>query len=333
MKKLLALILVLTLVLSMGSLAFATPDPEPPELGAEDDWSPIKINKELDVQGLNPSETFNFTIGAGSGLRDNVVIPAPAFDPAIFEISVGEGETAGFANINLPVFTQVGVYTYPISETAGKTAGFDYDDGEYNLVITVINNPAFGEEGEPKFLRVLTLTDGNNVKKDAFKNSFDSGDLTIKKEIKGNYADPDDEFEIIVTLTPVEGKVLNSDAIKHDGGTISVLNETTGEIKIAYSGIKGGDSFTIQNIPYDVNYLVEEVTNEEGFANGYTVNYDELRKGLMNDKAIFTTITNTRITEVPMGVNLDNLPYVLILGAASVGLVAFTLKRRFSDDR
>jgi pilin isopeptide linkage protein len=333
MKKLLALILVLTLVLSMGSLAFATPDPEPPELGAEDDWSPIKINKELDVQGLNPSETFNFTIGAGSGLRDNVVIPAPAFDPAIFEISVGEGETAGFANINLPVFTQVGVYTYPISETAGKTAGFDYDDGEYNLVITVINNPAFGEEGEPKFLRVLTLTDGNNVKKDAFKNSFDSGDLTIKKEIKGNYADPDDEFEIIVTLTPVEGKVLNSSAIEHDRGTISVLNETTGEIKIAYSGIKGGDSFTIQNIPYDVNYLVEEVTNEEGFANGYTVNYDELRKGLMNDKAIFTTITNTRITEVPMGVNLDNLPYVLILGAASVGLVAFTLKRRFSDDR
>jgi putative Mn2+ efflux pump MntP len=82
-----------------------------------------------------------------------------------------------------------------------------------------------------------------------------------------------------------------------------------------------------------VNYFVEEVTNEEGFANGYTVNYDELRKGLMNDKAIFTTITNTRITEVPTGVNLDNLPYVLILGAASVGLVAFTLKRRFSDDR
>ncbi len=317
----------------MGSLAFATPDPEPPELGAEDDWSPIKINKELDVQGLNPSETFNFTIGAGSGLRDNVAIPAPAFDPAIFEISVGEGETAGFANINLPVFTQVGVYTYPISETAGKTAGFDYDDGEYNLVITVINNPAFGEEGEPKFLRVLTLTGDSNVKTDAFKNSFDSGNLTVNKVIAGNYSDPNDEFEIIVTLTPVEGKVLNSDAIKHVGGTISVLNEETGAVKIVYSGIKGGASFTIQNIPYDVNYFVEEVTNEEGFANGYTVAYDELRAGLMNDEAIFTTITNTRITEVPTGVNLDNLPYVLILGAASVGLVAFTLKRRFSDDR
>ncbi|MGB4352643.1 MAG: hypothetical protein WBJ01_09690, partial [Tissierellaceae bacterium] len=139
----------------------------------------------------------------------------------------------------------------------------------------------------------------------------------------------------IVTLTPVEGKVLNSDAIaiEHDRGTISVLNETTGEIKIAYSGIKGGDSFTIQNIPYDVNYLVEEVTGEDGLANGYEVAYDEFAKGLMDSSEKATTITNTRITEVPMGVNLDNLPYVLILGAASVGLVAFTLKRRFSDDR
>lgn len=328
MKKLLALVLVLTLVLGMGVGVFAE---------EYEDWSPIKINKELDVQGLNPSETFNFTIGAGSGLRDNVAIPAPAFDPAIFEISVGKGETAGFANINLPVFTQVGVYTYPISETAGKTAGFDYDDGEYNLVITVINNPAFGEEGEPKFLRVLTLTDGNNVKKDAFKNSFDSGNLTVNKVIAGNYADPNDKFEITVTLTPVEGKVLNSDAIKHDGGTISVLNEETGAVKIVYSGIKGGASFTIQNIPYDVTYTVVETDTGVDYivtyANASGIMGVDSAEDADDAAAKVATITNTRGINVETGINLDNLPYVLILGAASVGLVAFTLKRRFSDDR
>ncbi len=329
MKKLLALILVLTLVLGMGVGVYA-----------EEDWSEVQITKKLTSQGANPAETFNFTVGAGTGVRDGKSITAPGFGQhSTFDITIGEDGLSKSHNLVLPKFTQVGVYTYPISEVEGNTAGMVYDKGPKDLVITVINNVNHDpdDEDSPKFLRVVTITDYDDneepIKVDAFENEFYSGDLTIKKEIKGNYADPNDKFEITVTLTPVEGKVLNSDAIKHVGGTKSVLNETTGEIKIAYSGIKGGDSFTIQNIPYDVNYLVEEVTNEEGFANGYTVNYDELREGLMNDEVIFTTITNTKITEVPMGVNLDNLPYVLILGAASVGLVAFTLKRRFSDDR
>ncbi len=329
MKKLLALVLVLTLVLGMGVGAFA-----------EDDWAEVPINKNLTSQGLNPAETFHFIVGEGSGERDGKDIIAPDFDEYTeFSITIDEGGSFNSYDLVLPEFTQVGVYTYSISEVEGNTAGMVYDDGLKELVITVINNLDYDPEDpdSPKFLRVVTITDYDDnqepIKVDAFENEFYSGDLTVTKVIEGNFADPDDEFEIIVTLTPVEGKVLNSDAIEHDGGTISVLNETTGEIKIAYSGIKGGDSFTIQNIPYDVNYLVEEVTNEEGFANGYTVAYDELRAGLMNDEAIFTTITNTRITEVPTGVNLDNLPYVLILGAASVGLVAFTLKRRFSDDR
>ena len=329
MKKLLALILVLTLVLGMGVGVFA-----------EEDWSEVPITKNLTSQGANPAETFNFIVGAGTGVRDGKSITAPGFGQhSTFDITIGEDGLSKSHNLVLPKFTQVGVYTYPISEVEGNTAGMVYDKGPKDLVITVINNVNHDpdDEDSPKFLRVVTITDYDDneepIKVDAFENEFYSGDLTIKKEIKGNYADPNDKFEITVTLTPVEGKVLNSDAIKHDGGTISVLNEQTGAIKIAYSGIEGGDSFTIQNIPYDVNYLVEEVTGEDGLANGYEVAYDEFAKGLMDSSEKATTITNTRITEVPMGVNLDNLPYVLILGAASVGLVAFTLKRRFSDDR
>jgi pilin isopeptide linkage protein len=321
MKKLLALVLVLTLVLGMGVGVFAE---------EYEDWSPIEIKKELTLTNsdtISPAETFNFTVGDGEVLEGNAS-SAPAFDPDEFSIALAQGALSGSANITLPDFDHVGVYEYEVKEVAGNTAGMDYDGNTYYLRVTVINN-----EEEGGFIRVLTLVDGNDVKEDAFQNTFSAGDLTVTKVIEGNFADPNDEFEIIVTLTPVEGKVLNSDAIKHVGGTISVLNEETGAVKIVYSGIKGGASFTIQNIPYDVNYLVEEVTGEDGLANGYEVAYDEFAEGLMDSSEKATTITNTRITEVPTGVNLDNLPYVLILGAASVGLVAFTLKRRFSDDR
>ena len=89
-----------------------------------------------------------------------------------------------------------------------------YDSGEYNLVVTVINNPAFGEDEEPEFLRVLTITDGNNVKSDAFENTFEAGSLTVNKVVTGNYGDPNDEFEVTVTLTPNQGKVLKAAQLK-----------------------------------------------------------------------------------------------------------------------
>ena len=57
-----------------------------------------------------------------------------------------------------------------------------YDSATYYLVVTVISNPDFGEEDEPEFLRVLTLTDENNVKVDDFENTFNAGSLTIKRK-------------------------------------------------------------------------------------------------------------------------------------------------------
>ena len=332
MKKLLALVLVLTLVLGMGVGVFA-----------EEDWSEVPITKKLTSQGTNPAETFHFIVGEGSGERDGKDIPAPGFGQhSTFDITIGEDGLSKSHNLVLPNFTQVGVYTYPIYEAEGTTAGMVYDKGPKDLVITVINNVNHDpdDEDSPKFLRVVTMaggTEDNPVKVDAFENKFYSGDLTIKKEIKGNYADPNDKFEITVTLTPVEGKVLNSDAIKHDGGDLTVLNEETGAVKIVYKNVIGDDSFTIQNIPYDVTYTVVETDTGVDYivtyANASGIMGVDSAEDADDAAAKVATITNTRGINVETGINLDNLPYILILGAASVGLVAFTLKRRFSDDR
>lgn len=317
MKKLLAMVLVFTLVLSMGALAFAE----------YEDMSPITINKELTLTNpgtINPAETFNFTVGAGTGLRDEVAITAPTFETNTFTIEVGEDELIGSTNIELPTFEQVGVYTYQVTEVAGNTAGMKYDDGTYYLVVTIINNL----DGEG-FLRVLTLKDENNLKEDAFNNTFSAGDLTVEKVIDGNYADPNDEFEITVTVTPIGDAVINTDVIDWNTAEENISGPDSARAYTAIYTLTGGNSFTIQNLPHDVTYTVVETDSGEG----YEVEYDDNASGEFGEAAITTTITNTREIDINTGINLDNAPYVLILVGVAAGLVGFTVKRRLSNEK
>ena len=65
-------------------------------------------------------ETFNFTLESEGTARDSVTIS-------------GEG-SANFGTIK---FTETGVYTYTISETAGTASGYTYDSSVYTLTVTV----------------------------------------------------------------------------------------------------------------------------------------------------------------------------------------------------
>ena len=252
-------------------------------------------------------------------------ITAPDFSPATFTIDVSQGGTIGTANINLPTFSRVGVYTYPLTETAGTAAGMNYDTATYYLVVTVINNPDFGKDGEPEFLRVLTLTDDNNVKRDSFKNSFNAGNLTINKVVTGNYSDPDDEFTVTVTLTPITGKTLKADPIVATGAKSFNQDKTTGVVTITYT-VKKDSAFTIENVPYDINYNVVESANTLD----YTVTYEN-PSGLMDASVETTNITNSRDKDIVTGINLDNLPFVILLVSALGGIVVFTIKKRLSQ--
>lgn len=340
MKKLLSLLAAFTLIFgfSVNALASITP--------VYDDWSPITINKALTATptGSNPEETFNFTIGNGSGIRDGVTLTAPAFSPATFSITVLEGEITGNASINFPTFTEVGEFTYEVREVKGDTAGFDYDAAPYYLKITVVNNPAYPgivpgtEDPEPEFLRVLTLyaaemievegemvpnPDVFGVKTDEFMNSFDAGDLTIKKKSVGNFADPDDEFTVTVTLTPKSGFVLNDDVIEATGADSYSQDATTGVVTIVYT-VKDGSEFTITDIPYDVLYTVEESANTMD----YVVTYDGKESGEINARLIETMITNTRNKTIDTGISLDSLPYILLLGFAVLGMGVLFFRKR-----
>ena len=247
MKKLLSAAMALVMGLSMGAPVLAEG-----EAGGNDspysDETEIIIDKEIKLtneETVNPAETFNFTVGKGSYSGPVADTTAPAFDRNTFPIDIAQGELHGSVDIinNLPTFTAIGEYTYPITENAGSTAGFVYDGETYYLKITVINNEDYNPEDEDseRFIRVLTLYDGKDVKVDAFENVFNAGSLVINKEITGNFSQSTDEFEVTVTLTPEDGKVIKK-------GPITV----TGAVDDAGSVVKDEDgvatvTFTVTN--------------------------------------------------------------------------------------
>lgn len=311
MKKLVTFILVLCLVLGMGTVALAE---------GYEDWETVTIKKIINVNegAKNPAETFEFTIEEEEG--------APAFPDSTFTIDVAEGKTSGETIISLPskeAFGNIGVYNYEIKEKPVNTAGMTYDTTPKKLTITVVR------DDEGNLVRVVTVTgedeQGNPVKVDAFRNSFYAGSLTIEKKLAGNYRDYNDEFEITVTLDP-EGKVLDKDIIQAEGATDITQSEETGVVTIKYE-FNGEKSFTIANIPYGVEYKVEETNKGD-----YEVSYTGDTSGTINsdNSAPEIIITNTRDIDIDAGVLLDNAPYIAILAVAIGGLALFLIRRRMA---
>lgn len=322
MKKLLSLVMALVMALVMG-LSMGAPVLAVGQVGGNEypysDETEIKIDKEIKLtnQGtVNPAETFNFTVGTGTVNGTGVSgVTAPEIND--FSISFDQEQVASSTDLQLPTFEHVGVYTYEISETAGNTAGMGYNTEAYKLQVTVLND----EDGG--FKRVVTLVDGNDIKTDTILNTFEAGELVVKKEITGNFSQSDDTFEVTVTMTPDEGKNLKEGPITVTGAaseTGSVVKNNDGTVTVTFT-VTHNSTVTIANVPYGVSYKVTEDAGD--YTATFTGDNGEINKASQEVK-----IVNKLDTRIETGVNLDNLPYILVLALVGVGLISFTVRKR-----
>ncbi|NMA96176.1 MAG: hypothetical protein GX974_09080, partial [Clostridiales bacterium] len=238
----------------------------------------------------------------------------------------------GSIEIDLPEFDRVGVYTYPINEIAGNTAGMEYDTSTRYLKVVVINNP--DTNSDEKFLRYVSINDGdeNGNKVDGFANEFSAGTLEITKKVTGNMGDQKRYFGVTVTLEIAEGKN-NIAPIFYTGGINGMKNpvEFTDETATINLQLKHDDTFTFYNIPYGTTYTVEEDSySEQGYTTEYTYSNEDENKVICSPNST-VKIKNNKEETVEVGVNLDNLPYIVVLGLAIAGLAVFAIrKRRFN---
>ena len=303
----------------------------------------VTVTKLFSVSGTgakNPAQTVSFTVETGTVANSSAAsAPAVSIDSVNFE----EGETEKYITIHLPVFTSVGIYTYPVVETDTNVAGVSYAS-DLELKITVI------QAADGLQIAGIALRQ-NDVKTDTLMNEYKANALTVGKTVSGNMGDQNKAFPITVTLTaPANDKVYGSigvtisgeDATVKDGST-DITNVIAAEAegwttKTLNLSLKHGQTVRFDNIPEGTTYTVVEdsvIEHIDGLAtaaqqdnpNAYEVSGEiTTARALTSD--VDATITNTKNVEIDTGVALDSSAYVLIMALSLAGFVMLKVRRR-----
>ena len=332
MKKLISLALALVLVLSMSTVAFAAEGGET----TYTDMSTVTLTKEYKLTNAgttSPAETFSFSALTCTNVEDAGVgvTTSNAPVPTIASVSYTAGEAGGEnakkdITITLPSYSAVGIYTYTFTETAGNTAGVTYREDAITLVVTVIE-----QGGKVRVAAVHTEGDGE-AKSGEFNNEYSAGSLVVKKNVTGIMGDQQKEFTVKVTFTAPSGKTVKEAITYIDGTetkTIAAGDGWTGSKEVEIT-LKHDETVTFTNIPYGVTYTVVEndyTAEADGGYDAASYNFDD------NNKKIDTasenvTITNNKDGNIDTGINMDSMPYILLLAVACMGLFVFISKKR-----
>lgn len=340
MKKIAAIIFSAAMVLNMGAAAMATGGDTTPSYT---DMKTVTITKNYEAANTgttSPAETFGFSIertsvkDAAAGVNaENMPLPT------IGSVSYGSGEAGSTTKskditITLPEYSSVGVYTYMIKETPGLTAGVTYRTSDIKLVVTVLQDTN-------DYIRVAAVhtEDENGDKASSFDdNEYSAGSLAVEKTVTGNMGDRDKEFAVTVTFKVPEGKTVN-EAISYveDGQNKTIpASAWSNGVATATINLKHEETVTFNNIPYGVTYTVveDDYTTE---ANG---GYDQAQYAFDDDSKTINTssekvvITNNKNDgDIDTGINLDSMPYIMILCLVAVCAVVMFARKRFSANR
>ena len=325
LKKAFAFTLVLILLISINVPAFAA-DAEGDNPTTDNpiytDMTSITIRKDYKLigAGSSPAETFTLEQSGGGRVIDGDAQSAPALGAitgAVFEEGAAADPAAsGTITVTLPQYDSVGIYEYTLIEKAGTTAGVAYYGNEIKLVVTVIN----GDDGKLRVAAVHTESEGAD-KSDTFENTYSAGTLKISKTVTGNMGDKNKYFEFTVLMSGRSGMTypetfaVSGGSYAQNPTTIKLSEETT-------FMLKHGDTISIANLPYDVDYMVIEMA-----ADGYTTTSTN-ETGRISAAEQTAAFTNVKNSAVDTGVMLDSLPYVLMLAAVLGGAAVMVVRRR-----
>lgn len=147
--------------------------------------------------------------------------------------------------------------------------------------------------------------------------------LTVSKTVNGNMGDRNREFDFTVQAQNSKGQPVSVN------GTYGDIVVRDGQFKL-----KHGQSLVIPELPYEVTCTVTESIPEE---EGYTTTVKVNNGGEMNSKTVTVEnmdtaavidFTNTKTLNVPTGIFTDNLPYLMMLAMAAIGLTGFGRSRK-----
>lgn len=343
-KKLGAFVLAGTMLLSMGTTAFAAEEPATPDVNQN---GQVPITKEFEMaDGLKtPAATFKFT--ATSQTQD--ALPATIADVSFTEGQTGtlKGEKYVLEGNTTISFTgdwkHAGEYVYTVTESKeNPISNVTYDNTSYTLRVYVIN----GTNGLE--IEKITAEKANGkTNKILFTNTYAKNDatLTIEKNTTGTYADKTKEFNFEITFTKSPMSNQTTFAGKIGSKPVECTAGTAKPFTLA-----DGEQLVFSNLPVGTTYVVKELEASDGYTPSVTVvenktttltnktvaqegdALDTLKqdgtKNLVGENENKVTFTNTHKGVVPTGILMNNLPFILLVAVAIVAFVSLAVIKR-----
>lgn len=299
----------------------------------------LQLTKELKVEsGTAPSKmTFNFEVKSGAAVVDE---PSVTFEPSEEEGSFAATKTyTRTFGIDLEKLlgtnkTQVGTYEYTITEKNTTIPGITKDPKTVKMTVTVVNKESNNLSESTGYGYIVALRNNEDSQKSdgKFTNTYNAYDLTVKKVVKGNFADLKDKFTFNITLSKDANKDNN-----YAGATVTVSDNANPANNASWAidgttrtiTLKHNQTAIISNLPVGVTYTVTE-TQGEGWV--YKTDGEVKTATAINAEKNEVTIINEHEGTPDMGVVLDNAPYIAMLAIVAIGGVALMLNKRRRDE-
>lgn len=263
-------------------------------------------------------------------------------------------------------FTEPGIYRYIITES-GTNQGVT-NDADLTRVVDVYVNDATGDDGVKKLTiagYVLhsnaddepDVTAGDNAgssgsytatKSQGFTNTYDTSDLTIRKEVAGNQASRDKYFEFTVKIegavagTVYDVDITGADATSGSNAATIAENERKNNLTKLTVGDDGtvtakfylqhGQEIKIQGIAKDSKYKVTENKEDYKSEAAAVTNYTDTVDGTIANTDLKTSYKNTKDGVIPTGVIMTVAPFAAVTLLGGAGAVTLTMKKRREDE-
>ena len=298
---------------------------------------------------VSPEETFVFEFTSDHVEKGNSVVnEMPKLDKV--QVYYKPGEVPGGEEIAkhvVPSLDQVewprtGVYYYTVTMEKGRTAGVQYPENQAFMKVSVAYDP----EKNTYYTAFVALEKDIDPPKEAeredegkdkrekttgFQSIYEAGALEIKNEVTGNAGEKDKKFKVSVAFQKAQKTQIGAPITCVLDGTEGVMSvrDLNGSTPTAEIELLDGQSAVFRNIPYGVTYTVKEAPYEGGMGgydaavyklNGNIIeNTDKIEK-TMDAVSDSIVIVNNKGFEIDTGILTENVPYLLLLGAAGAAI-------------
>ena len=235
------------------------------------------------------------------------IFPVPKVEvPTLLEVNLTDANIILGDSINLGIGADSNGENY-MNITGGDGNGtytYEWRVKDNSTIISTDKNPAVSPEEDTIY--ELTVIDSNGCKAVATMKVKVGYVVTIRKEIKGNYADLERDFDFTVSINDEEQP---SFSLVHEG-------------EKEFRGIPKGSTIELKEENADGYTVTVEVGDQVYSPEDGVYTISDIKE------SITITVTNYKETEVDVGISLDSLPYILILTMAVGGLGITVVRRR-----